>query len=66
LEARANVNAASNDGVTPLYMASQEGHADAVKLLLAAGANVNAVDYSRNTRWYRHPEAAMPRRSNSY
>jgi tetratricopeptide (TPR) repeat protein len=39
----ANVNAARNDGVTPLYAASHEGHADAVKLLLAAGANVNAA-----------------------
>jgi hypothetical protein len=32
-----------NDGATPLMVASLNGHADRVKLLLAAGANVNAT-----------------------
>jgi len=41
--AGANVNAAMNDGPTPLNMASSLGHADVVKLLLAAKANVNPV-----------------------
>ena len=32
------------DGTTPLYMASQNGHEGAVKLLLDKGANVNQQD----------------------
>ena len=32
------------DGTTPLYMASQEGHEGVVKLLLDNGANVNQQD----------------------
>ena len=39
-----DVNAAANDGATPLGEASQEGHPEIVKLLLAAGADVNAAD----------------------
>ena len=35
-----DVNAARTNGITPLFMASQEGHAAVVKLLLAAGADV--------------------------
>lgn len=34
----ANVNARPKDGQTPLALALQEGHADVVKLLKAAGA----------------------------
>jgi ankyrin repeat protein len=44
LEASANVNQATNDGMSPLFMASQEGHCDVVRLLLEASANVNQAD----------------------
>ena len=38
------VNTASKtDGVTPLLMASLQGHAEVVKLLLKAGADVNIL-----------------------
>lgn len=36
------VDAGDRAGVTPLLMAAEEGRADAVKALIAAGANVNA------------------------
>ena len=32
------------DGWSPLHMASQEGHLDVVKALLAARANINQAD----------------------
>ena len=32
------------DGATPLYLASQEGHEGVVKLLLEKGANVDQQD----------------------
>lgn len=35
IQAKANVNAANDDGFTPLYISAQEGHADVVKQLLA-------------------------------
>ena len=31
------------DNITPLYVASQEGHHDAVQILLGAGAHVNTA-----------------------
>ena len=31
----------SQDGVTPLYMACQNGHSDEVDILIRCGANVN-------------------------
>ena len=40
--------ARTTDGVTPLFMASQEGHLDVVKALLAAGANVNSFWTKKN------------------
>ncbi|MCK5644078.1 MAG: ankyrin repeat domain-containing protein, partial [Gammaproteobacteria bacterium] len=44
IQAGADVNVRNKYGVTPLMMASQNGHVEVVKLLLAAKANVNAVD----------------------
>ena len=35
---------APQDGWTPLYWAAQEGHAEVVKLLLKAGADVTEMD----------------------
>ncbi len=39
----ADCNRARGDGVTPLFAASQEGHADIAAVLLAAGADCNAA-----------------------
>lgn len=39
IEARANANNRKLDGVTLLYAAVQNGHVDAVKVLLRAKAN---------------------------
>lgn len=43
LKKGANVNAAGRNGVTPLILASYQGHAEVVRLLLAARAKVNAA-----------------------
>jgi len=37
----ANVNAARNDGITPLYIAAERGHLDVVQELITNGADVN-------------------------
>lgn len=42
LDAGATPNAACQDGATPLFIASQESHADVVKVLASRGANVDA------------------------
>ena len=39
----ANVNAANEDGFTPLYVSSQKGHMEVVRELLNHGANLNAA-----------------------
>ena len=44
LAAKADVNTArKTDGVTPLLIASLQGYAEVVKLLLKAGADVNIL-----------------------
>ncbi|VEU37348.1 unnamed protein product [Pseudo-nitzschia multistriata] len=43
------VDAASEDGITPLTAASSEGHTECVKLLVEAKANVNAKDKDNTT-----------------
>jgi ankyrin repeat protein len=45
----ANVNAATNYGATALYAAAQEGHTDAVRALLAAGGNIDAMCHEDGT-----------------
>jgi ankyrin repeat protein len=42
LAKKANVNATTDTGATPLYYAAQQGHAKIVQFLLDAKANVNA------------------------
>ncbi|MGI9214836.1 MAG: ankyrin repeat domain-containing protein, partial [Gammaproteobacteria bacterium] len=43
IEAKANVNAVTNDGATPLYRSTLNGNIDLVEKLLMAGADVNAL-----------------------
>ena len=50
LTARTDVNITDDEGITPLYWAAWSGHADCVRLLLAApGINVNAADKNGET-----------------
>jgi ankyrin repeat protein len=44
LAAGAKVNQAYEGGITPLMVAAQNGQTDAVKALIAAGADMNALD----------------------
>ena len=41
IEAGADVNKAKDDGVTPLYIATCNGHEAVVRALIEAGADVN-------------------------
>jgi ankyrin repeat protein len=43
-----SVNTSKHNGATPLYIACENGHTSAIPVLIAAGANVNAVmdDYA--------------------
>ena len=49
LEAGADPNLADKDGQTPLYGASQYGHAEVVKLLLDAGSDPNLANKDGQT-----------------
>ena len=53
LKAGGNVNqATTTDGVTPLYMASQNGHVDTVKVLIDAGGDINQANHQGSTPLY--------------
>mgnify|MGYP000090432921 FL=1 len=45
IEAGADVNKADDNGVTPLYMAAEQGHEGAVRALVELDADINkAID----------------------
>jgi ankyrin repeat protein len=46
---KADINAKSNSGDTPLHMAARNGSKDAVDLLLGANANLNAKNNAGQT-----------------
>ena len=46
---RSDPNAAAHDGITPLMLAAQHGHTDAVDILLAAGSNPNLESLNQCT-----------------
>lgn len=54
----ATVNSYSYDGWTPLHLAAFFGHADAARLLLAAGADVGAVSQNSLTNTPLHAATA--------
>ena len=45
----ADVNAADNDGDTPLHNAAWKGHREMIELLIARGADIRARDSRGNT-----------------
>ncbi len=47
----ANVNAADEQGVTPLHLAAARGDADVIKVLVSAGADLQAVTKAGKTIW---------------
>ena len=49
IETGADVNARTNDGVTPLMIAAEKGHTYAVASLVKCGANVDLQDKYGNT-----------------
>jgi ankyrin repeat protein len=64
----AEINAVTNDGLTPLHMAAQNGNTVMARLLLQHGANLNAVDgkgwtpLDRAEKWQHAAAAAFLRR----
>ncbi|MEA3446983.1 MAG: ankyrin repeat domain-containing protein [Bacteroidota bacterium] len=44
----ANINARTEDGITPLMYAAQNGYLDIVEFLVDLGADVNAIPYNSN------------------
>ena len=52
LKTNADVNAATCDGATPLFLACQAGRAETTRLLLEAGANVHATTDSGDTPFF--------------
>lgn len=61
----AKVNQAANDGVTPLHVATQAGHAEVAALLFAKGAAVNRGNNNGFTPLYtaatnvKHPKQQL-------
>jgi ankyrin repeat protein len=51
-EAGADVTVANNDGITPVYIASQEGHLEIVKYLTESGADVTVANNNGRTPVY--------------
>lgn len=60
LQYGAETNVLTKQGVTPLHLASQEGHAEMVALLISKGAQINVqtkvpykagLDWSKNCFW---------------
>jgi ankyrin repeat protein len=44
----------NEDGLTPLHLAAREGHLDAAGALIAAGANVKAIDEPKRKHGFSH------------
>jgi len=52
LEAKADINAKGNGGLTALHLAAMKGHETIVQLLLNAKADINAMDDDGRTALY--------------
>lgn len=54
-----DINAANKEGQTPLMLAVEEEDSSLVEMLLAAGANVNAIDKEKRNAWSLTENAAI-------